>query len=76
MAMEKYGDDLLGFRILGKPGVTSGEYSVGSKSAVNDFREVKLVSFSLEGSNTEAPEAPPFIVEGTRPLAEPLNFEL
>jgi hypothetical protein len=68
--MEKHDDDnLLGFRILGKPEVTSG-----SKSAVNDFREVKPVSFSLEGSNIKASKLPPFVVKATRP--DPLNFEL
>ena len=61
MAMEKHGDDLLGFRIVE---VTSGECTV------NDFREVKPVSFSLEGSNTKIL---PFEVKGTRP--EPLNFD-
>ena len=47
MAMEKRDDDPLGFRILGKPEVTSGGFSVGSnlKSTVNDFRGAKLVSF-------------------------------
>ena len=38
MAMEKYGDDLMGFLILGKPEVTSGECSVGSKSAERILR--------------------------------------
>ena len=71
MAMEKNDDDLLGFRILGKPEVTSGECSVGSKSAVNDFREVKPVSFS---SNMEALKPPPFVVKATR--LERLNSEL
>ena len=61
MVMEKHDDDLVGFRIIGKSEVTSGS-SVGSKSAVNDFREVKSVSFSLEGSNAEALKPPPFVV--------------
>ena len=40
MAMEKYGDDLLGFLILGKPEVTTWECSVqvGSKSAERILR--------------------------------------
>ena len=63
MEIEKHGDDLLRFRILGfgKPAseVTSGKLIVGSKSAVNDFREVKPVSSSLEGSNTKALKPPP-----------------
>lgn len=67
MAMEKNGDGLLDFGILVKPEVTSGECSVESKSAMNGFREVKPVSFSLKGSNTKALEAPPFVVKGTRP---------
>jgi hypothetical protein len=65
MAMEKHGNDLLGFRILGKPEVTSGELSVAS--AVKDFREVKPVSFSLEGSNPKALKLPPFVVKGISP---------
>ena len=64
-AMEKHDDDAVGFRMLGKPEVTSGS-SVGSKSAVNDFREVKPVSFSLKGSNTEVFKPPPFVVKATR----------
>jgi hypothetical protein len=74
MAMEKKGDDLLGFRILVKPEVISGECSVGSKSELNDFREVKPVSFSLEGSNTKALKPPPFVDKAIRP--EPLDFGL
>ena len=61
MAMEKHDDDLVCFRILGKPEVTNGS-SVESKSAVNDFREVKSVSFSLDGSNTKALKPSPFVV--------------
>ena len=40
--------------------------SVESKSAVNSFREpeMKLGSFSLEGSNMKPP---PFVVKATRP---------
>jgi hypothetical protein len=74
MAMEKHDDDLVGFRVLGKLEVTSGS-SVGSKSAVNDFREVKPVSFSLEGSNsTEALKPPAFVAKATR--LDLLNFVL
>ena len=71
MTMEKHGDDLLGFRMLVKLEVTSGECKVGSKSEANDFREV---SFSLEGSNTKASKLPPFVVEPTA-SPESLNFE-
>ena len=72
MAMEKHDDGLVGFRILGKP--ESGS-RVGSRSAVNDFREVKPVSFSLEGSNsTESLKPPPFVAKATR--LDRLNFVL
>ena len=67
MAMEKHDDDLLGFRILGKPEVTSGECSVRSRSAVKDFREVRpVLSVFLEGSKTKVLEPPPFVVKATR----------
>ena len=67
MAMEKHDDDVISFRMLGKREVTS-ESRVGSKSAVNDFREVKPVSFSLKGSNPEVFKfkPPPFVVKATR----------
>ena len=64
MAMENHDDGLLGFRILGKPEVTSEECSVGSNSAANDFREVKPVSVS---SNIKALKPPRFVVKATPP---------
>ena len=68
MAMEKDDNDILGFRILGKPEVTSGERSVESKSAV------KPVSFSFEGSNINALNPPPFVDKASRPEREPLTW--
>lgn len=64
MPMENHDNDLLSFRMLGKPEVTNERSGV---AGMNDFLEVKPVSFSTE---LKALKAPPltsvFVVEATR----------